>query len=97
MIASFSDAGYGAAENLNWLLEEEGILPHIPVFEKSRRRDGCFEKADFTYDHQRDAYICPAGHALRPRQKIYRKQTSLVDADGMMRYRASKRIAIAVH
>jgi hypothetical protein len=49
-------------------------------------RDG---KADFTYDHQADAYTCPAGKQLRPRQRAQR-QSPLADADGMVRYRASK-------
>ncbi len=37
-----ADQAYGSAENLNWLLHEEGILPHIPVFDKSKRLDGSF-------------------------------------------------------
>lgn len=49
-----------------------------------------FERADFTYDHKADAYICPAGKELRPRQKVYRMNRPLFDEDGMMRYRASK-------
>jgi hypothetical protein len=28
------DTGYGAAEMLNWLVEEHGIEPHIPVWDK---------------------------------------------------------------
>ena len=42
-----ADAGYGDAANLAWLVEEKGIKPHIPVFDKSARRDGTFERADF--------------------------------------------------
>lgn len=34
--------------------------------------------------------LCPAGKQLRLRQKVYRTSPSLVDEDGMMRYRASK-------
>ncbi len=34
-----ADAGYGDAANLAWLVEEKGIKPHIPVFDKSARRD----------------------------------------------------------
>ena len=45
-----ADAGYGDAANLAWLVEEKGIKPHIPVFDKSARRDGTFERADFFYD-----------------------------------------------
>jgi transposase len=84
------DTGYGNAEMLNWLVEECGIAPHIPVWDKSQRRDGTFSRDDFAYDHERDCYICPAGKELRQRQKSYRVPPPLVDADGMMRYRASK-------
>jgi hypothetical protein len=55
---------------LGWLVQEHGIEPHIPVFDKSERNDGIFERADFTYDHEADAYICPAGKQLRPRQTL---------------------------
>ncbi|PWC31924.1 IS1182 family transposase [Azospirillum sp. TSO22-1] len=84
-----ADSAYGSAEMLGWLVHERGIEPHIPVFDKSERRDGTFERADFTYDHEADAYVCPAGKHLRPRQKTYRMPRPLADADGLIRYRAS--------
>jgi hypothetical protein len=84
------DTAYGTAEMLNWLVNERGIEPHIPVFDKSQRTDGTFSRDDFAYDHKRDCYICPAGKELRQRQKIYRTPRPLVDENGMMRYRASK-------
>jgi transposase len=84
------DAGYGSAENLAWLVHERGIEPHIPVFDKSQRNDGTFSREDFVYDRTRNCYICPAGKELRQRQRTYRVARSLVDEDGMMRYRASK-------
>ncbi len=85
-----ADSAYGSAENLAWLVHERGIEPHIPVFDKSVRRDGTFSRSDFQYDHARDLYICPAGKELRPRQKVYRTERPLADEDGTMRYRASK-------
>jgi IS5 family transposase len=85
-----ADSAYGSAENLAWLVHERGIEPHIPVFDKSERRDGTFSRSEFTYDHEADAYTCPAGKQLRQRQKVYRTLRPLVDEDGMMRYRASK-------
>jgi hypothetical protein len=60
-----ADAAYGSAENLAWLVHERGIEPHIPVFDNSQRSDGTFSRDDFTYDHKRDCYICPAGKELR--------------------------------
>ena len=85
-----ADSAYGSAETLAWLVHERGIEPHIPVFDKSERRDGTFSRSDFAYDHARDLYTCPGGKELRPRQKVYRASPPLVDEEGMMRYRASK-------
>ena len=82
-ITTIADASWArSAEMLGWLVYEHGIEPHIPVFDKSKRRDGCFEKADFTYDHQADAYTCPAGKQLRPRRRACQRQSPLADADG---------------
>ena len=75
---------------LNWLVNDRGIEPHIPVFDKSQHADGTFSRDDFTYHHKRDCYVCPAGKELRQRQKIYRVPRPLVDRNGMLRYRASK-------
>ena len=60
-----ADAAYGSAANLAWLVEDKSIEPHIPVFDKSARNDGSFERADFVYDHNNDSYICPGGNRLR--------------------------------
>ena len=38
----------------------------------NQRTDGTYSRDDFTYDHKRGCYICPAGKKLRQRQKIYR-------------------------
>ena len=43
-----ADTGYGSAEMLAWLVYEQGIEPHVPVFEKSARKDGTFSRDDFT-------------------------------------------------
>ena len=49
---------------LNWLVEDKGIAPHIPVFDKSKRDDGTFSRSDFRYDPTTDVYHCPAGKTL---------------------------------
>ncbi len=85
------DTAYGTADMLNWLVHEQGIEPHVPVFDKSGRSDGTFERAEFRYDHGRDLYICPGGKELRQRQRTYRMPRAFVDENGLLRYRASKR------
>ena len=61
-----SDTAHGAAEMLGWLVKEQGIEPHIPVFDTSERKDGAFPATDFTYDPDADAYKCPGGKELKP-------------------------------
>lgn len=58
------DTAYGSAEMLSWLVEVRSITPHVPVIEKSARRDGTFVREDFRYDHDSDTYNCPAGKTL---------------------------------
>jgi transposase len=78
-----ADTAYGSAPMLNWLVEEKGIAPHIPVIDKSAREDGSFSRADFRYDDEEDVYICPAGRPLRTsgtivndEQRLYRGATA---------------------
>src|SRR6202790_3438631 len=41
------DTACGTAEMLNWLVNDRGIEPHIPVYDKSQRTDGTFSRDDF--------------------------------------------------
>jgi hypothetical protein len=60
-----ADTAYGSAANLDWLVNEQGIAPHVPVIDKSQREDGTFSREDFVYDEMRDIYMCPAGQRAR--------------------------------
>src|SRR5213078_2619642 len=73
-----ADTAYGSAANLNWLVNEKGISPPIPVIDKSKREDGRFSREDFTFYKARDLYICPAGKALTT--------TGTVSTDHAVRY-----------
>ena len=59
-----ADTAYGSGANLNWLVKDKKITPHIPVIDKSNRGDGTFNREDFTFDKERNVYICPAGKIL---------------------------------
>ena len=75
---------------LAWLVHERDIHPHIPVFDKSARRDGAFERADFSYDLDEDHYTCPAGKVLKRCRRSGGRDSDAPHADGFFRYRASK-------
>jgi transposase len=57
------DVAYGTGEMLGWLVDHD-IDPHIPVWDRTQRDDGTFSRDDFTYDSERDIYICPGGKTL---------------------------------
>jgi transposase len=76
-----ADTAYGSAPNLDWLVNEQGIAPHVPVIDKSQRDDGTFSREDFIYDEMRNIYTCPAGKTLTT--------TGHVGADHALRYRGS--------
>src|SRR6478752_653187 len=59
-----ADTAYGSGANLNWLVKDKKIAPHIPVIDKSKHDDGTFSREDFTFDKERNVYICPAGKPL---------------------------------
>lgn len=91
-----ADTAYGSAPMLDWLVQKRGIAPHIPVIDKSGRKDGTFERSDFTYDADDDSYTCPGGKKLRQFRRAYKTPRSGVDKEGIMRYALKKLIAIRV-
>jgi transposase len=84
------DTAYGTAAMLGWLVEEKTITPHIPVWDKTERKDGTFSCSDFQWDELHNEYRCPAGKALRSRQRNYKKLHTLVTKDNTVIYFASK-------
>src|SRR5262245_58109350 len=59
-----ADTAYGSAATLDWIVNEKGIAPHIPVIDKSKRKDGTLSRDDFIWDKKENVYICPAGKTL---------------------------------
>ena len=74
-----ADTAYGTGKFLGWLADA-GITPHIPVWEKGARDDGTFSRADFTFDGERNLYICPTGKLLKTTGRIHDGRTILYRA-----------------
>jgi hypothetical protein len=86
-----ADTAYGMGPLLEWLVQERGIAPHIPVVDKSGRTDGTFERADFSYDDGNDLYVCPGGKELKQSRRAFTTpRIAKPDKDGVLRYRARK-------
>jgi hypothetical protein len=59
-----ADTACGSGPNLNWLVKDKDIAPHIPVIDKSKREDGTFNREDFSFDKARKLCVCPANKTL---------------------------------
>ncbi|MDH5518889.1 MAG: transposase [Gammaproteobacteria bacterium] len=74
------DTAYGTAECLHDLVDNRGIEPHVPVWDKSAKNSIGFDVSDFTYDDEHDIYICPEGEPL--------KSSGRINKDDSIRYRS---------
>jgi len=84
------DTNYGSAEMLGWLVDEKQIEPHVPVWDKTERKDGTFSVSDFQWQEQANEYRCPEGHALRSDWRPFKKpRTRITTADTII-FRSSQ-------
>lgn len=74
---------------------QRGIAPHTPVFDKSGRRGGTSERADFTYDGENDVYTCPSAMEKKQSRRIFAKpREKTPDEDGMRATGSARQIAM---
>lgn len=84
------DTAYGTAEFLAWMVNDKGIEPHVPVWDKGERTDSTFGRSDFVYDDENDLYTCPNGKQLMRHRRNYKKPRSGVTKANTVNYRASQ-------
>jgi transposase len=83
------DTAYGTAEMLSWMVNEKHIAPHVPVWDKTQRKDGSLSAGDFVWDRQSDEYRCPQGFALRSERRNFKRSRDHVTKAGTIIYRSS--------
>jgi hypothetical protein len=83
------DMAYGGAPMLAWLVDDKGIEPHVPVWDKTQRTDGTLSITDFVWNEQADEYRCPQGQPLRSRWRAFSKPRGRVTHAGAILYRSS--------
>lgn len=83
------DTAYGTAQMLAWMVQDKGIEPHVPVWDKTQRKDDSLSSSDFEWDGEANEYRCPEGHALRSERRIFKIERTHVTKAGTVIYRAS--------
>ena len=84
------DTAYGSAGLLGWLVEEQAITPHVPVWDKSAGKVELYGRTDFSWEAQADRYLCPGGKALLRNRRKFKKQRSGITKANTIIYRASQ-------
>jgi len=84
------DTAYGTAPMLGWLVDEKQIAPHVPVWDKSQRKDDTFSVSDFQWDAEADEYRCPAGKPLLSRRRNFKKPRTVITKAKTIIYRSSE-------
>lgn len=84
------DTAYGTAEFLGWMVDEAGIEPHVPVWDRGNESTDRFGRSDFIYDEQTDSYTCPNGKELRRFWRKYSKPRTGVTKANEVKYTSRK-------
>lgn len=84
------DMAYGSAPMLAWMVDEKGIEPHVPVWDKTQRTDDTLSSTDFLWDEQAGGYRCPEGHALRSERRAFKASRTHITKANTVIYRASQ-------
>jgi IS5 family transposase len=84
------DTAYGTGPMLGWMVEDKGISPHVPVWDRSDRKDGTLSSSEFRWDEQANEYRCPQGHALLSDRRQFIKPRTRITKAGTIIYSASQ-------
>jgi transposase len=85
-----ADTAYGSADMLGWLVKEQKVEPHIPVIDKTERKDGTFAATDFTFDAEANENTCPGGNKPKKYWRNMSQPRSGLCKDNTYRYFARK-------
>ncbi len=84
------DTAYGTASMLDWMVNDKGIAPHVPVWDKTERDDDTLSRSDFQWNAKANEYRCPEGHALRSNWRPLKNPRSYITKADTIIYRSSQ-------
>jgi len=72
------------------MVEDKGIAPRIPVWDRSERNDRTLSSTEFAWDEPANEYRCPQGHALRSDRRQFTQPRQHITRADTVTYRASQ-------
>ena len=83
------DMAYGNAELLGWMVNDKGIEPHVPVWDKTQRNDETLSSSDFQWDDRPTNTAAPGKCTAEATAPFKNLRTHITKA-GTIIYRASQ-------
>jgi hypothetical protein len=84
------DTAYGTGPMLEWMVQNKGIAPHVPVWDRTERKDGTLSSSEFAWNEQANEYRCPQGHSLLSDRRKFTKPRERITQAGTIIYSASQ-------
>ena len=84
------DMAYGNAELLGWMVNDKGIEPHVPLWDRTQRDDGTLSSSDFEWNEQANEYRCPQGLPLRSEWRIFKRPRTRITKAHTIIYHANQ-------
>jgi hypothetical protein len=72
------------------MIEHKQIAPHVPVWDKTARKDDTLSSSEFVWNAQANEYRCPAGKALRSEWRPFKNSRTHITKAETIIYRSSQ-------
>src|SRR5271169_1897928 len=84
------DTAYGTAQLLAWMVNDKAIEPHVPLWDKTQRKDSTLSSSEFHWSEKDNEYRCPQGNPLRSEWRAFEQKRSHITLADTIIYRSSK-------
>ena len=71
------------------MVNDKGIAPHVPVWDKTQRNDETLSSSDFEWNDQANEYRCPQGQPLRCEWRTFKRPRTRITKANTIIYHAS--------
>jgi transposase len=84
------DMAYGSAELLAWMVNDKAIEPHVPLWDRTQRKDNTISSSEFHWSEKNKEYRCPQGKPLRSEWRAFAQKRSHITLAETIIYRSRK-------
>jgi transposase len=84
------DMAYGTAQLLAWMVNDKAIEPHVPLWDRTQRKDRTLSSSEFHWSEKDNEYRCPQGNPLRSEWRAFEQKRSHITLADTIIYRSRK-------